>query len=345
MTAQTHHQASLVNRAQSEQVKVSIQVKRPLPEPTVVFRSYWEFACERQNIFFKRLNNTLGPWTDDPVLRIYKFTNAYRASDRVSQFLLHNVIYGGSQAPQDLFFRTMLFKLFNKIETWELLSRELGEITWDKYSFKRFNPVLSKAIDGGTTIYSSAYIMPSGSSTFGSARKHENHLHLIEFMMKDRLYEQLQNAKTMEAAYHLILAYPTIGSFLAYQYLIDLNYSNLTNFDEMDFVVPGPGAKDGIAKCFQKRGDWTESDIIRMMAETQDDQFAKFDLTFNNLFGRKLQLIDCQNLFCEVDKYARVAHPEVAGLSGRTRIKQTHRPLYKPIKYTYPPKWGLDLNT
>jgi hypothetical protein len=321
---------------------VTIRVKRTLPEPTVVFRSYWQFACERQNIFFKRLNNTLGPWTDDPVLRVYKFTNAYRASDRVSQFLLHNVIYDGSQSPEDLFFRTMLFKLFNKIETWELLSRELEEITWDKYTFKRFNPILSKAMDGGTTIYSSAYIMPSGSSSFGSSRKHENHLHLIELMMKDRLYQQLQNAKTMEAAYHLILQYPTIGSFLAYQYLIDLNYSNLTSFDEMDFVVPGPGAKDGIAKCFKSRGDWTESDIIRMMAETQDEQFAKLDLKFNDLFGRKLQLIDCQNLFCEVDKYSRVAHPEIAGLSGRTRIKQTHKPLYKPIQYTYPPKWGFD---
>ena len=39
-----------------------------------------------------------------------------------------------------------------------------------------------------------------------------------------------------------------------------------------------------------------------------------------------MQLIDCQNLFCEVDKYARHAHPEVRGISGRTRIKQSYRP-------------------
>jgi hypothetical protein len=343
MSVQFHNQASSVDSSQSKQKQVTVKIKRSLPKPTVVFRSYWEFAAERQNIFFRRMNNTLGPWTDDPILRTYKFTNAYRASDRVSQFLLRDVIYSGSQSPEDLFFRTMLFKLFNKIETWELLSRELGEIVWQSYSYDKFNAVLSKAINGGVTIYSSAYIMPSGSSSFGSPRKHENHLRLIELMMKNRLYEQLQQAKSMEAAYHLILQYPTIGSFLAYQYLIDLNYTDLTQFDEMEFVVPGPGARDGIAKCFLNRGDLSESDIIRLMAETQDEQFAKFELPFSDLFGRKLQLIDCQNLFCEVDKYARVAHPEIAGLSGRTRIKQSHRPLYKPIRYTYPPKWQLNI--
>ena len=343
MSVQFHKRASTVNSSQSKVDKVTVHIKRSLPKSSIVFRSYWEFAAERQNIFFKRMDNTLGPWTDDPILRMYKFTNAYRASDRVSQFLLHDVIYAGSQSPQDLFFRTMLFKLFNKIETWELLSGELGEIVWSSYAFDKFNTVLSKAINSGKTIYSSAYIMPSGSSSFGSARKHENHLRLIELMMKDRLYEKLQQAESMEAAYYLILQYPTIGSFLAYQYLIDLNYSNLTRFDEMEFVVPGPGARDGIAKCFQSLGDYSESDVIRMMTETQDENFEKFGIVFKNLFGRKLQLIDCQNLFCEVDKYARVAHPDVAGLSGRTRIKQTHRPLYKPIQYTYPPKWKLEM--
>ena len=44
--------------------------------------------------------------------------------------------------------------------------------------------------------------------------------------------------------------------------------------------------------------------------------------SFRGLNGRRLQLIDCQNLFCEVDKYARLAHPEITGYSGRSRIRQ-----------------------
>jgi hypothetical protein len=55
-----------------------------------------------------------------------------------------------------------------------------------------------------------------------------------------------------------------------------------------------------------------------------------------------LQLIDCQNLFCEVDKYARVAHPEFVGHTGRTRIKQKFSPIAEPIGFWYPPKWGIN---
>ncbi|WP_267883292.1 nucleotide kinase domain-containing protein, partial [Streptomyces sp. NRRL S-37] len=93
-------------------------------------------------------------------------------------------------------------------------------------------------------------------------------------------------------------------------------------FSEMDFVVAGPGARDGIRKCFGPAADGIEADVIRYMADTQDEHFARLGLAFAGLRGRPLQLIDCQNLFCEVDKYARVAHPDIAGISGRSRIKQ-----------------------
>src|SRR5262249_19705925 len=62
-------------------------------KPTVVYDTYWRFAAERQRIYFCRLKGQAPPWTDDLVLRAYKFTNAYRASDRVSQYLIRRVIY------------------------------------------------------------------------------------------------------------------------------------------------------------------------------------------------------------------------------------------------------------
>jgi len=60
---------------------------------TPVFYAYWRFAAERQRIFYRRLQRADGPLTDDSILRCFKFTNTYRASDRVSQFLIRNVIY------------------------------------------------------------------------------------------------------------------------------------------------------------------------------------------------------------------------------------------------------------
>ena len=69
------------------------------------------------------------------------------------------------------------------------------------------------------------------------------------------------------------------------------------------------------------------------MADLQEQEFKRLGLDFQSLWGRRLQLIDCQNLFCEVDKFARVAHPQIVGRTGRTRIKQKFEPTLTPIEF------------
>ena len=62
------------------------------------------------------------------MLSEYRFTNAYRAADRVSQYLIHRVIYDGDQDPREVVFRTLLFKLFNRVSTWERLEDSIGDL-------------------------------------------------------------------------------------------------------------------------------------------------------------------------------------------------------------------------
>lgn len=311
---------------------------------TPVYDSYWRFAAERQHMFFNRIIGAARPWTTNPVLATYKFTNAYRASDRVSQYLIRHVIYRDDlpTSEEEVFFRILLFKLFNKIETWVLLESELGPLTFSDYRFRRYDDVLARAMKRGTRIYSAAYIMPPGSSAFGHPAKHQNHLCLLERMMADELPKKLTDAHSMQQGFELLRAYPTIGDFLAYQFVTDINYSMITNFSEMDFVVPGPGARDGLRKCFVDPGGLNEPELIRLMADIQEAEFERLEISFPSLWGRRLQLIDCQNLFCEVDKFARVAHPDIAGRTGRTRIKQKFSPTSAPLIFWYPPKWGLN---
>src|SRR2546428_6554106 len=83
-----------------------------------------------------------------------------------------------------------------------------------------------------------------------------------------------------------------------------------------------PGARDGLRKCFRSLGGLNETEAIRMVTDRQYEEFESRGLQFRNLWGRALQLIDCQNIFCEVDKYARVKHPDAKGISGRIRIKR-----------------------
>lgn len=272
----------------------------------------------------------------------HKFTNAYRAADRVSQFLIRHVIYKGDQSAEEVFFRIMIFKMFNKIETWQLLEANLREVSYSHYDREAFETILNGRISKGITIFSAAYVMPSGVSSYGSPRKHGNCLSLIEQMMADRLPSHLVETGSMRDAFSLLRAYPMIGDFLALQYVTDLNYSELTSFSEMDFVVPGPGAISGIRKCFEHPGEYDPADIIRMAADQQAEEFSRRSLPFESLWGRDLQLIDCQNLFCETDKYARVAHPNVEGVGARRRIKQAFRATSDPVDYWFPPKWGIN---
>ena len=161
-------------------------------------------------------------------------------------------------------------------------------------------------------------------------------------MLADSLPQQITECRSMQQAFTLLKSYPGIGDFLAYQYVTDINYSELTDFSEAEFVVPGPGALDGIRKCFHDVGGLNEPEIIKFMADRQEREFERLGLRLRSLWGRQLQLIDCQNLFCEVDKYARVGHPEVEGLSGRSRIKQRFTPKPSLPAPWYPPKWDLN---
>ena len=305
-----------------------------------VYDLYWYFACERQNIFLKKLNGESAPWTDDKILQEYKFCNSYRINDRVSQYLLKNVIYNGKNYfDEDMLFRILLFKLFNKESTWELLLNNFGDITLKTFNIKEYSKILEKAISNGIKIYNDAYIS-CANKAFGYNRKHDNHLALLNKMFnEDKIQDKIIKCNTMEEAFNIIKSYPLIGNFMAYQLVTDINYSEVVNWKEDEFTVAGPGSLRGIKKCFIDKGKMTNEDIIRYMYEHQDAEFKRLNLEFKRIGNRPLQLIDCQNIFCELDKYCRKALPDLK--SNRTKIKKHYVPKNEKIEYIYPLKWKI----
>lgn len=304
-----------------------------------VYDLYWYFAYERQNIFWKKLNGESAPWTDDPILREYKFCNSYRVNDRVSQYLLKNVIYNNKKySGEDMIFRIILFKLFNKESTWELLEN-FGDITLETFDFKKYSVVLGKAISNGVKIYNDAYIS-CANKAFGYDRKHDNHLALLDKMFNiDKLGFKIMKCSTMEEAFNIIKGYPLIGNFMAYQLVTDINYSDVVDWKENEFTVAGPGSLRGIKKCFIDKGNMSNEDIIKYMYEHQEEEFKRLNLPFKMIGNRPLQLIDCQNIFCELDKYCREALPDLK--SNRTKIKKKYLSKPDKINYIYPPKWDI----
>lgn len=307
-----------------------------------IYDMYWYFAYERQNIFYNKLNGKSMPYTDDKILQEYKFCNCYRVLDRVSQFLLKNVIYNGVKySKEDMIFRIVLFKIFNKEDTWNYLMEKLKDIVLDNFSFESYDRLLTEYKNNGNKIYNDAYIS-CANKAFGYEMKHQNHLALLEQMfIKDKMQNKIIDCKSMKEAFNILKEYPLIGNFMAYQLVTDINYSEVVNFREDEFTVAGPGAIRGIKKCFSNLEGATYEDVIKYMYDVQESEFERLKLKFKYINGRKLQYIDIQNLFCELDKYLRVRRPDLK--SNRIKIKKKYIKNNNKIEYILPLKWDAKI--
>jgi len=307
-----------------------------------VHDAYWKFAARRHEIFLKRFEHAPDPWGKDPILRQYKFCNTFRAADRVSQYLIREVIYNDDAAdlaPEDIFLRIVLFRLFSKEATWDALEEATGGVKRSSLDVEGLGDLLEDMRSRGP-IYTAAFIL-AAPSTYGHKAKHRNHFALVADMFrKNGLGASLGRASSLGEVFEALIAYPMIGPFLGYQIAVDLNYSEQLDFDENEFTVPGPGALRGIEKVFANTADRSPQELIMDMVERQQNEFGRLGLEFEGLFGREMKAIDCQGLFCETDKYSRVAFPNLK--SSRVRIKQEFTPSPKPLDLFFPPKWGIN---
>ncbi|GAB6395204.1 MAG: ATP-binding protein [Bacteroidales bacterium] len=309
------------------------------------FKYYFHFMEQRMNIFWARYNNEIYPWTNDSILLRHKFTNVYRSCDRVSQYLIRNVIYGENAkifSEKDILLRILIFKIFNKIETWKYLESNVGEISLTNFDIEHISRLLSDRI-AYRPIFSSAYLMTGSHKDYTQyPSKHERWLQMVnQKFIKEKLFDKILKSKSLEEVFFILSDCPFIGNFLAYQYAIDINYSEIINFDENSFVKAGIGAIRGIKKCFEDSGGYSNEDLIRYTHDNIEKYRTQYGYSnFKNLFGREPTLIDLQNCFCETDKYLRVKMPELK--VDNIRIKQIYRRNNNNINYFFPPKWGIN---
>lgn len=306
---------------------------------------YFYFLTKRMKIFWNKKDGKKSPWSDDEILNKNKFTNVYRVLDRVSQYLVKNIINNKKYSKKDIIFRIIFFKIFNKIETWEFLEKELGEISIKTFNVEKISDILEKRRNK-KPIFSQAYIMTGSCGIYKDLgkSKHRKWLQLLDDnFVKGNTSEKIIKAKSLEEIYKILISLPMIGKFLAYQYSIDLNYSNVINFSENDFVVAGPGAVRGIEKTFDKFDNY--ENVIKYVFKNFDYFLDKYGFKneFKNIYGRNPTLIDLQNVFCETDKYLRDEKPELS--VGNKRIKQKYKinESFKKdkIECVFPEKWGI----
>ena len=309
-----------------------------------VLKYYFYFIQERLNIFWNKCEGA-AVLTKDPIFKRYKFTNVYRACDRVSQYLIKEVIYKDidKYSPEDVLLRTLVFKIFNKIETWEYLEETYGNISVKHFDVKEICYLLSLR-QVSCPIFSNAYMMTGTHAKYNHLHsKHEKWLSMVkEEFIGDRIIDKVLQASSLEDVYNTMRQCSFMGDFLAYQYSIDFNYTPFVNFSENSFVKAGIGAIRGIKKCFVSYGDDYE-DAIRYVQTHFDELLELYGIKrVKNLPGHSPTLLDLQNCFCETDKYLRAKMPEL--VIDNVRIKQSYKPSPKTIHYMFPPKWNVEVD-
>lgn len=308
------------------------------------YKYYFYFMQERMSIFWKRYEGANYPFTSDPILLNSKFTNVYRASDRVSQYLIKNVIYGNNENlnEEDILLRILVFKIFNKIETWEYLEQEFGFLRVSNFEVEKISKSLSYLIQH-KPIFNSAYMMTGSHKSYNHLNsKHEKWLSMVKSeMLKKGKFNEVLNANSLEKVFNILNGCSFLGGFLSYQYAIDFNYSPVLNFDENSFVKAGIGAIRGVKKCFEDLGKYSYEDAIRYTQDYLHKNQSRYGFDkFQNLFGREPSLIDLQNCFCETDKYLRVKMPHLQ--VDNKRIKQKFSRPKSNIQLFFPPKWNIN---
>lgn len=263
------------------------------------------FVWEREVIRIVKSRGAERPWTKDPVLERYKFTNIRRRDDRVSRWIIDNVIAPNEQR-QDLWFILLITRLIN----WPPTLQHLIEKDILFRSAGDFNPVqFSDAVESfkatGGKVYSGAYMVyptkmdPGGVKSLAIAR------HII-LPALDIGYEidhvLFTDEPKIEDFVRELSGSFGISTFMAGQVAADLTYCPQLGeaVDLYTYAPIGPGSSRGLNYLLNRapNAGWTTETFNRELIKIREQIIKQVGIT-------DLTLHDVQNIMCEYSKYCR----------------------------------------
>jgi alpha-glutamyl/putrescinyl thymine pyrophosphorylase clade 1 len=277
------------------------------------------YMIERENIRKRKESGAAGPWTDDPILREFSFTNVRRSDDRTTRDLMKN-FYGPNRPaaqPGEVLFNCALARFFGKADA----VVEIGwQTDWDAEA------VLSVArdLDKQKRLFTGAYVITNNGE---SCPKVE----LICRQVLPRVWHnrnRIADAALRENGWHYLVGQlrqlPALGGtgFMAKEIAQDFMLAmNWTPRDRDTFTPVGKGARRGLNRLYDRAVDYkitssTIGDERRFLQEVRE----LFAMRHENLTAGfiELQLHDIQFNLCELDKYLRTS-------SGEGRPKRRYR--------------------
>ena len=275
-------------------------------------KGYFDFLNERHLIYLKKLRGEEFPWTTDPILQKYKFTNVFRENDRTTVWFRENV-REDMRDEIEVALATIIFRWFNLIETGKVLLEHELYRNWDSdYCYQ--------VLEDQPQWVTGAYII----KTPNGMNKLEGVCWCIDQIANDgnKFIDSMHEAKgNLKHLWDVLMPYPYMGPFMAYEVVTDWRHTFLGDeaTDIMTWGNPGPGAKRGLNRIHGRPLDKNIKSSINI-GEMQ----ILLELSHEWLHGQvpNLEMRDVEHTLCEFDKYERVRNGE-----GKPRS------LYKRRKY------------
>lgn len=254
--------------------------------------TYW--ILERETIKLKKKKGEEPPFTNDEILKNYRFCNVRRMDDRVSKWIYTNW-YRPNFEHKNIVLACVLARHFNLPETLQLIG--FPKVFSPRKIIKKLE---KRAFEENKTVFNSAYVITGKNS--GEPNKIRTVINTVCQYFVDNPLEDRTDFETMEETVEVLQDYPNIGTFMAGQIVADLRWATDYKFKDRKFWAPiGPGSRRGINRYFER----PLRQSVKNFQEDLTKVIRNSKLELNRQFIRRLEAIDWQNCLCEFDKYER----------------------------------------
>ena len=265
--------------------------------------AFFSFARQRHKIYLDRQAGKPAPWTDDPILQRYRFTNVFRELDATTIWFRKN-LRDPLRNNIEVLPATVVFRWFNRVTTGEAVKANknyLNPAALRKAVAKLKPPYVT----GAYMIYTTATKAPT---------KQEGVLQSIETWYATHPDWRKFKCQTMEETCQWVKSF-CLGDFMAYEIACDLRYTKLLEKapDKMTWTNFGPGSSRGIERLFGAGVDKLQAtrDLLKLSQNKKYWPAA----------WPAWEMREVEHTLCEFDKYERTrlgeGHPKEIFKGGK----------------------------
>lgn len=267
------------------------------------------FVWEREAIRLARENEIpRESWTADPVFRKYKFTNIRRRDDRVSRWVINNLIRPYRSDPY-LWFTLLVARIVNWPPTLDrLLYEEVIPCRPEEFAPRDFERTIESFKKEVEKVYSGAYMIYPTKLEPGSSKSRSIAKYIIGDVVKqsENIHYALRRKDCEPSVERFVGALAQaygVSTFMAGQVAADLTYApgHLDSAEDLYTWAPmGPGSLRGLNYLHGRSpyAGWSQVEFNSALMELNSRINNELDIV-------DLTLHDVQNVMCEFSKYCR----------------------------------------